>query len=188
MGAVYSQFIDTHPSTVDATIAATDTQDAWEKLTAGDCKGLVNGQSENKLYLNNGDYCDFAEVGPSVLSIMLSQPINHEYVRSFSWMAVKNRNQMLSSIPRYEQQNKCPAKKGSETSDTYQLDIIDFIPVFGILATGIFLALSVRCLRMIATKLRGGNWAQEHVEEQNQAYDKQDFDEGAGLQKQADDL
>merc|ERR1712151_385130 len=181
--AVHSQFVDTHPSTVDAIIAATDTQDAWEKLTAGDCKGLINGQSENNRYLNSGDYCDFAEVGPSVLSIMLSQPINHEYVRSFSWMAVKNRNQMLKSIPMYETQNKCAAKKDSEESEVYKLDIIDFIPVFGMLVIGIFLALGVRCVRVTLAKLRGGSGTQELVGETNQAVGTPEL-VGDGTQKQ----
>merc|ERR1711953_859803 len=129
--------------------------DAFEKLDAGECTGVVNGETENTPLLKNGQHCDKMPVGPSVMSIMLSQPISHDYAAAVSWLTLKHRSELFLNIPKYTSTDLCKAKASDaqKSGNDGQMQISDFIGVFIITGIGMAFAFLTRIVNVLRAKI-----------------------------------
>jgi len=113
LDSAYRSFVEAIPRAADAIVRVSVSEEAFQKLDAGECTGVVNGQSENTRLLKNGEHCDKIAVGPAVMSIMLSQPISREFVTAVSWLTLKHRSVLTRSMLKYQTLDMCIAKAAS---------------------------------------------------------------------------
>merc|ERR1712061_315157 len=79
-GSVFKSFVANHPKAAESVEPCASTQECMEKLDTGVCGGVVNSELENKNALSLAEHCNKHEVGHPVMTLMLSQPVNEQYM------------------------------------------------------------------------------------------------------------
>jgi len=143
---VHKSFLESIPRGVNSVVLTSSTEEAFEKLDAGECKGIVNGEGENDRVLRSGEHCDKMQVGQAVFSLMLTQPVNHKYADALSWLTLRFRSILLEGKAKYQTIDSCASQRAATTRSD-QLGVTDFVGVFGIAGIGIVLAIFVQTCR-----------------------------------------
>lgn len=151
--SAYKTFAEIHPLAADSVINVSSTEEAMDNLNAGICKGVVNSQLENERMLSQSDHCDKLEVGPPVMTLMLSQPVNDRYAKVLSYWLVRETKLKSSLVNVYSPQDFCPPKV--TLAQSKQMDIADYYGIFLITAVATCGGLLVRAVRYAHARYKG---------------------------------
>jgi len=117
-------------------IGVLNTAEAFAKLDAGECAGILNGERENNNYLTTEAHCN-KMLAPSgaVFSLMLAQPATPLVARVMSYWVSKMKNELVNIEAKYETEDECAATSDTEEvseADSKKLDLEDFAGTFAL--------------------------------------------------------
>lgn len=150
-GSLEGFFLEQYSTAASQVVPVSDTEEAFSKLDAGECDGIMNGERENDAWLKKTAHCDKVEVS-AVFSLMLSQPVSSEFARGLSYLAVKNKPLLPGIMSQYGSIDECASESATEDDDAHsdgQMDITDFIGTFLITGAASALGFVIALLKVL---------------------------------------